>query len=344
MIAVRYTTELERSKALSQALAFISFGCLVAPPFGGILYEVGGKSLPFVALSLACLINMGILVTISSDFKDERQFVNGKTSVEGVSMLDLVKDPHIACCSGALVIANVPLAFLEPTISKWMQDNLDASEWQQGLIWLPAFFPHVAGLAFAVKFSRKYPERTWLLAFCGLTLEGLFSLFIPFCDSFFLLTIPIGVICFGIALIDTALLPMLALIVDNKYSSMYGSVYAIADIAYCVAYAVGPVVAGQVVEVMGFAALNICVAIMCLMYVPALFSIRNLRRSVAYNKPENQNEDQLQEAMDHGYFSVDERLIFNKSSINREDLHFELQNYNKTNPFKSQSDNNPFLN
>lgn len=54
-------------------------------------------------------------------------------------------DPHIACCAGALVVANVSLAFLEPTISKWMDATMDADEWQQGMIWLPAFFPHVAG-------------------------------------------------------------------------------------------------------------------------------------------------------------------------------------------------------
>ena len=29
--------------------------------------------------------------------------------------------------------------------SKWMNETMDAEEWQQGLIWLPAFFPHVAG-------------------------------------------------------------------------------------------------------------------------------------------------------------------------------------------------------
>ena len=37
MIALRYTEEEERTKALGIALAFISFGCLVAPPFGPFL-------------------------------------------------------------------------------------------------------------------------------------------------------------------------------------------------------------------------------------------------------------------------------------------------------------------
>ena len=41
-------------------------------------------------------------------------------------------------------MANVSLAFLEPTVSKWMGDTMDAEEWQQGMIWLPSFFPHVS--------------------------------------------------------------------------------------------------------------------------------------------------------------------------------------------------------
>ena len=66
-------------------------------------------------------------------------------SIVGTPIWRLLIDPHIACCSGALVVANVSLAFLEPTISKWMDATMDAEEWQQGMIWLPAFFPHVAG-------------------------------------------------------------------------------------------------------------------------------------------------------------------------------------------------------
>ena len=89
--------------------------------------------------------------------------------------------------------------------------------------------------------------------------------FIPFCTNYFLLMIPICFICFGIALIDTALLPTLGFIVDKKYVSVYGSVYAIADIAYSAAYAVGPIIAGHIVEGMGFTALNISVALISLL-------------------------------------------------------------------------------
>ena len=76
-------------------------------------------------------------------------------------MWKLLIDPHIACCAGALVTANVSLAFLEPTISKWMDATMNAEEWQQGMIWLPAFFPHVAG-----RFFKRVSDSKNCLDYC----------------------------------------------------------------------------------------------------------------------------------------------------------------------------------
>ncbi|CAB4057591.1 SLC18A3 [Lepeophtheirus salmonis] len=261
MIADRYTEESERSKALGIALAFISFGCLVAPPFGGVLYEFCGKAVPFIILAFICLIDGLLLLLIMRPMK-AKQMEEGYVRPKGTPIWKLFMDPHIACCSGALIMANVSLAFLEPTISKWMTETMDAEEWQQGMIWLPAFFPHVIGVIITVKMTGKFPEWIWALAAIGLALEGLSCFIIPFSTNYFVLMIPISIISFGIALIDTSLLPTLGFIVDKKYESVYGSVYAIADISYCAAYAIGPVIAGHVVEKMGFTALNIIVAIL----------------------------------------------------------------------------------
>ena len=69
MIADRYKEEAERSKALGIALAFISFGCLVAPPFGGFLYEFCGKAVPFIVLAFVCLIDGVLLLLIMRPMK-----------------------------------------------------------------------------------------------------------------------------------------------------------------------------------------------------------------------------------------------------------------------------------
>ncbi|KAJ8978413.1 hypothetical protein NQ317_008488 [Molorchus minor] len=173
-------------------------------------------------------------------------------------------------------MSNVALAFLEPTISLWVEDNLTSENWKVGIIWLPAFFPHVFGVILTVKMARKYPHYQWIMAAAGLALEGLCCFIIPFANSYIFLMIPICGICFGIALIDTALLPTLGYLVDTRYVSVYGSIYAIADISYSVAYAVGPIIAGGVVEAIGFTALNVGIAFSNLLYAPMLMYLKHI--------------------------------------------------------------------
>lgn len=275
MIADRFTEESERSKALGIALAFISFGSLVAPPFGGALYQFAGKEVPFLILALISLLDGFMLLLVMKPIKTQMKEAS-QPKPAGTPIWKLLMDPYIAVCAGALMMSNVALAFLEPTISSWMEDNLTKDNWKIGMIWLPAFFPHVLGVIITVKMAKKYPQLQWVMAAGGLALEGLCCFIIPFASSYKMLMIPICGICFGIALIDTALLPTLGYLVDVRYVSVYGSIYAIADISYSFAYAVGPIIAGQVVEAIGFTALNLLIAFSNLLYAPVLMYLRHI--------------------------------------------------------------------
>ncbi|XP_058789574.1 vesicular acetylcholine transporter isoform X3 [Phymastichus coffea] len=275
MIADRFTEETERSKALGIALAFISFGCLVAPPFGGALYQFAGKEVPFLILAFVSLADGFMLLLVMKPIKEQIK-ESRREMTPTTPIWRLFIDPYIAVCAGALMMSNVALAFLEPTISLWMEDHITHDNWKMGMIWLPAFFPHVFGVAITVKMAKQYPQHQWLMAAGGLALEGLCCLIIPFSTSYKFLMIPICGICFGIALIDTALLPTLGYLVDVRYISVYGSIYAIADISYSLAYAIGPIIAGGVVEAIGFTALNIGIAFSNLLYTPVLMYLRHI--------------------------------------------------------------------
>lgn len=354
MVADRYTEEAERSKALGIALAFISFGCLVAPPFGGFLYEFCGKPVPFVILAFVCLFDGFLLLLIMRPMK-HKEAEEGKEMPVGTPMWKLLIDPHIACCAGALVCANICLAFIEPTISKWMNETMHAEEWQQGLIWLPAFFPHVAGVVVTVKMAKKYPEYQWVMAMFGLFLEGLACFFIPFSPNYFALMLPICVICFGIALIDTALLPMLGFIVDKKYTSVYGSVYAIADISYSAAYAFGPYAAGKIVATWGFTTLNMIVAVISVLYCPLIYHLKDMHDYNKYEEPGTEENVLMGEPPTKEYqtYSLAEgKPVLNGTSggptsadhyasLGQEETGFN-QNPVNANPFKSAQGANPF--
>ncbi|XP_063819526.1 vesicular acetylcholine transporter [Pseudophryne corroboree] len=272
MIADKYTEEAERSKALGIALAFISFGSLVAPPFGGIFYQFVGKRVPFLVLACISLIDGILLLVVIKPFANRTR----ENMPVGTPIHRLMIDPYIAVVAGALTTCNIPLAFLEPTIANWMKTTMGASEWQMGLTWLPAFFPHILGVYITVKLAANYPQYQWFYGAIGMVIIGASSCTVPACKSFEQLIVPLCGLCFGIALVDTALLPTLALLVDLRHVSVYGSVYAIADISYSVAYAMGPIVASQIVHTTGFTQLNLGMGLANVLYAPALLLLRNV--------------------------------------------------------------------
>ncbi|XP_012936353.1 vesicular acetylcholine transporter [Aplysia californica] len=298
MIADRFTEETERTKALGIAQAFISFGCLFAPPFGGILYEFTGKTAPFIILALVCLVDGIFMILVMKPVRLERSMLTREERPKGTPIYRLLLDPYIAVAAGALAMSNVSLAFLEPTISLWMKQTMGADEWQIGFSWLPAFIPHVCGVYITVILARKYPHYQWLMALIGLTIEGCFCFFVPFSKEFFVVIFPIMGICFGIALVDTALLPTLGYLVDVRHVSVYGSVYAIADISYSLAYAIGPIVAGSIVQAIGFTWLNVLIFLTNVAYAPLLFMLRNI---YLYKPFDNDDEVLIDDPPPKGY-------------------------------------------
>ncbi|XP_013862464.1 putative vesicular acetylcholine transporter-B [Austrofundulus limnaeus] len=296
MIADKYTEEAERSRALGISLAFISFGSLVAPPFGGILYEFAGKRVPFIVLASVCLADGFLLLTVIKPFSNRTR----DNMPVGTPIYRLMIDPYIAVVAGALTVANIPLAFLEPTIANWMETTMHSSQWEMGLTWLPAFFPHILGVFITVKLAAKNPHLQWFYGALGMVIIGASSCTVPACKTFGQLIAPLCGICFGIALVDTALLPTLAFLVDVRYVSVYGSVYAIADISYSIAYAMGPIVAGQIVHNLGFVQLNLGMGLVNVLYAPALLLLRN----VCQMKPSYSERDNLLDEAPQGLYDT----------------------------------------
>ncbi|XP_066180272.1 vesicular acetylcholine transporter [Sylvia atricapilla] len=308
LIADRYAEEPARSRALGTALACISFGSLAAPPFGGVLYEFAGKRVPFLVLACVCVLD-GLLLLVLAPPGGTGARANMPV---GTPIHRLMIDPYIAVVAGALATCNIPLAFLEPTIANWMKDSMGASEWEVGLTWLPAFFPHVLGVYVTVRLAAAYPHLQWFYGALGMAIIGASSCLVPACRNFGQVIIPLCGICFGIALVDTALLPTLAFLVDVRHVSVYGSVYAIADISYCVAYALGPIVAGQIVHTMGFAQLNLGMGLANVLYAPVLLFLKN----VCQMKPSHSERNILLEEGPKGLYDtikMEERKGMGKS-------------------------------
>ncbi len=53
-------------------------------------------------------------------------------------------------------------------------------------------------------------------------------------------------------MVDAAMMPLLALLVDRRHVAVYGSVYAIAQVSISLGFAVGPLSGGILVKQIGF--------------------------------------------------------------------------------------------
>lgn len=58
--------------------------------------------------------------------------------------------------------------------------------------------------------------------------------------SIYHLILPNAGLGFAIGMVDSCMMPELGYLVDIRHSAVYGSVYAIGDVAFCLGFAIGP--------------------------------------------------------------------------------------------------------
>lgn len=66
-----------------------------------------------------------------------------------------------------------------------------------------------------------------------------FTVQIPFARNIGDLVIPNAGLGFAIGMVDSSMMPQLGYLVDIRHSAVYGSVYAIGDVAFCLGFAIG---------------------------------------------------------------------------------------------------------
>lgn len=76
-------------------------------------------------------------------------------------------------------------------------------------------------------------------------------------------------------MVDSSMMPMMGYLVDIRHVSVYGTVYAIADVAFCVGFAVGPALSGTIVQSIGFKWMLRVMALITLCYAPLHLMLRS---------------------------------------------------------------------
>ncbi|XP_023198998.1 chromaffin granule amine transporter isoform X1 [Xiphophorus maculatus] len=297
MLASVYTDDDERGVAMGVALGGLAMGVLsathththahththcnqvyvplchvrlcvsVGAPFGSVMYDFVGKSAPFLILAFLAMFDGALQLCILQPSK----ICPG--SVEGTPLLTLLKDPYILISAGSLCFANMGVAILEPTLPIWMMQTMCSPKWQLGMAFLPASVSYLIGTNLFGLLANKMGR--WLCSMVGMFVVGVSLLCVPFATSIYGLIGPNGGLGFAIGMVDSSMMAIMAYLVDIRHASVYGSVYAIADVALCMGFAIGPSTGGALVQAVGFPCLMVFIGVINILYAPLCFLLRN---------------------------------------------------------------------
>eukprot|EP00091_Calanus_sinicus_P011412 TRINITY_DN2589_c0_g1_i3.p1 TRINITY_DN2589_c0_g1~~TRINITY_DN2589_c0_g1_i3.p1 ORF type:complete len:181 (-),score=45.90 TRINITY_DN2589_c0_g1_i3:302-793(-) len=115
----------------------------------------------------------------------------------------------------------------------------------------------------------------WKAALVGLAVIGVALVLVPLATKPTQLIIPMAFLGFAIGMVDSSMMPELGNLVDIRHSSVYGGVYAIGDVAFCLGFAVGPALSGTLVKEFGFQNMLVGVALLCFAYCPFLVMLKD---------------------------------------------------------------------
>ncbi|KAM9609544.1 chromaffin granule amine transporter isoform 2-T2 [Morphnus guianensis] len=267
MLASVYTDDFERGNAMGIALGGLALGVLIGAPFGSVMYEFVGKSSPFLVLAFLALLDGALQLCILQPSKISPE------STKGTPVSTLLRDPYILVAAGALCFSNMGVAMLEPTLPIWMMQTMCSPKWQLGMAFLPASISYLIGTNLFGILANKMGR--WLCSLIGMAVVGVSLLCVPLAKNIYGLIGPNGGLGFAIGMVDSSMMPTMGYLVDLRHTSVYGNVYAIADVAFCMGFAIGPSTGGAIVRAIGFPWLMIIIGVINIAYAPLCWYLRN---------------------------------------------------------------------
>ncbi|KAK9509897.1 hypothetical protein O3M35_004788 [Rhynocoris fuscipes] len=267
LVAENYTSENSRSKVMGIVLGSVAFGVLLGYPFGSFLYDFVGKTAPFVAISLLIILNIGLQL-VFLDLNPPNSTAGSSTSWRA-----LLSDGYITIAAGAIWLSSSAMAVLEPCVPLWLMSTIKPEKWELGTVFIPDSVGYLIGTN--IFGTIAYKLGRWRVSIAAMLLVAVSSFMVPTASSISGLIIPHFGIGLGIGIVDAALVPLLATLVDCRHSANYSVVYALQQMAVSLAYALGPMIGGELVHIIGFPWLMRSLGFVNLLYCPLLIFLAN---------------------------------------------------------------------
>uniref|UniRef100_UPI0037E76F41 synaptic vesicular amine transporter-like n=1 Tax=Semicossyphus pulcher TaxID=241346 RepID=UPI0037E76F41 len=291
MLTDTYKDEKERGRAMGISFSGLALGLIGGAPFGSVMYQFVGKMSPFLVLAVIAVLGGGLHSLI---FQPSRV----QTEMEkGTSLLTLLKDPYILIAAGAICFTTFVIAVIEAALPVWMMKTMHASKWQLGIVFLPDSVSYLIASNIFGHLSQKH-RGSWLCACIGMIVAGITTICFRFSKNIYHLLVLNAFIGFSVGMVDSSIMPLMGTLVDLRHRPVYGTVYAIADVAICIGFCVGPAMTGPIVASIGFpwlmgiiGAVNIIFAPLCIFLLtptqPEERLLQNMEEHVDHAKVTN---------------------------------------------------------
>ncbi|NWR76243.1 VMAT2 protein, partial [Centropus unirufus] len=268
MLASLYTDDEERGNAMGIALGGLAMGVLVGPPFGSVMYEFVGKSSPFLVLAALALLDGAVQLFVLQPSRAQAE------SQKGTPLLTLLKDPYIIIAADAFQSKLQCLEFISfsERFTRILADKTSHLCFS-GVAFLPASISYLIGTNLFGILAHKMGR--WLCALIGMLIVGISILCVPFAKNIYGLIAPNFGVGLAIGMVDSSMMPIMGYLVDLRHVSVYGSVYAIADVALCMGFAIGPSAGGAIAKAIGFPWLMTIIGIVDILFAPLCFFLRS---------------------------------------------------------------------
>lgn len=237
----------ERGRVMGMVMSGTGFGLVLGPSIGGWLYELGGASLPFLAVAAAALLDAAAFAWL------RLPAVHGDREV--VSPFSVVRIPAVAVCAAAVVAASATIAMLEPVLPLYLSSKLGLGPARIGLVF------GVAAIAQSV-LHPVYGRLTDRFGGRRLTMIGLVlaACNLPILSRLWSFESAIALFVVQAAVVALVVTPSLAYMAEATTAAgveSFGVSYGVYNLAWGAGLLCGPALGGSVFERVGFTRLTL---------------------------------------------------------------------------------------
>ena len=245
LIADRYGVD-ERGRVTGIVMSGTSVAVMIGPSIGGWLYELGGIRLPFLLITLLAIV--GAIAFLAIDLPAP------SADRTRVPMALVLRQPPVAACAVAVVLASSTLSMLEPVMALHL-GSLGIGPARIGLLFGIAALVNAGTHPLAGRLADRWGARRMMLL--GLTLSA-FALACLGQTWSFRSTIGFQIpFMISIALMITPSLAYMADVTTLGGVDSFGVAYGLYNMAWGFGLLAGPAIGGFGYERVGFGPLAI---------------------------------------------------------------------------------------